>query len=279
MNFRNLFYLFFSVIFLVSCKGKLEKLKATGDSKAIYKAAIAAYDKEKYADAQELFEAILNNYRGKEEAENLYFKYAYTHYYLKNFLLSNYYFKNFATTFANSKYKEEAEFMAAYSHFNLSPSFRLDQTYTEKAIEEFQNFVNSYPNSKRVEECNKLIDEMRKKLEIKAFEQGRLYYDMKQYEASITSLENMQKEFPETNDVEKIRFFIIKSKYEWALNSVLEKKEDRLSTTIKSCEEFANKFPKSKYIKEIKSIDKIANNKLKELKNERHQVKSTGARP
>jgi outer membrane protein assembly factor BamD len=279
MNLKNYILLFFSIIFLFSCKGKLEKLKATGDAKAIYKAAITAFDKQKYADAQDLFEAILNNYRGKEEAENLYFKYAYTHYYLKNFLLSNYYFKNFATTFPNSKMKEEAEFMSAYSHYHLSPTFRLDQTYTEKAIDELQNFINSYPNSKRVDESNKLIDEMRKKLEIKAFEQGRLYHDMKQYEASITSLENMQKEFPESTEVEKIRYYIIKSKYEWALNSVLEKKEDRLSTTIASCTEFLNKFPKSKYIKEINSIDKIANTKLKDLKNERHQVKSTGIRP
>ena len=174
MNLKNYILLFFSIIFLFSCKGKLEKLKATGDAKAIYKAAITAFDKQKYADAQDLFEAILNNYRGKEEAENLYFKYAYTHYYLKNFLLSNYYFKNFATTFPNSKMKEEAEFMSAYSHYHLSPTFRLDQTYTEKAIDELQNFINSYPNSKRVDESNKLIDEMRKKLEIKAFEQGRL---------------------------------------------------------------------------------------------------------
>ncbi len=279
MKLRLYSVLFFSLFLLVSCKSKLEKLKATGDSKSIYKAAIAYYDKGKYADAQDLFESILNNFRGKEEAEILYFKYAYTHYYLKSFMLSNYYFKNFVSTFSNSKLKEEAEFMAAYSHFKLSPTFRLEQTYSEKAIDELQNFINTYPSSSRLDECNKLIDEMRKKLEVKAFDQGKLYYDMKQYEAAIKSFENMQREFPETNDLERIRFYVIQSKYEWALNSVLEKKEERLTNTNEVCQEFLNKFPKSKYSKEVKVIEKIVNSKIKELKNERYQVKSAGTRP
>ena len=65
-------------------------------------------------------------------------------------------FKNFSNTFPNSEYREESDFMTAYSNYQLSPTFRLDQTYTIKAIEGFQLFANTYPDSKRVEECNRL---------------------------------------------------------------------------------------------------------------------------
>ena len=57
--------------------------------------------------------------------------------------------------------KEEAEYMAAYSNFRLSPNYKLDQTYTEKAIEGFEQFINLYPTTERAVNANKLIDEMR----------------------------------------------------------------------------------------------------------------------
>lgn len=62
--------------------------------------------------------------------------------------------------------------MSVYSLYKTSPGYRLDQSNTEKAIDGFQLFVNTYPNSKRVEECNKLIDECRAKIEFKSFEAG-----------------------------------------------------------------------------------------------------------
>ena len=39
-----------------------------------------------------------------------------------------------------------------------SPDFTLDQDNTYKAIESLQLFINMYPKSERVSECNQLID-------------------------------------------------------------------------------------------------------------------------
>ncbi len=173
--------LILTVSFFSACTSEINKIKAKGDTKAIYNKAFELYEKKKYAQAQELFEIVLNNYRGKAEAEKLYFAYSYTHYHMKNFILASYYFKNFASTFVNSKNREEAEFMSAYSTYLMSPSYRLEQSNTSKAIAEFEQFTNTYPQSTRVDKCNALIDELRKKLEKKAFEEGKLYFDMKEY--------------------------------------------------------------------------------------------------
>ena len=259
-----------------SCKSNFERVRTSGDVSLIYKTAFEYYDKGKYQDAQTLFEGIISNYRGKAESEKLYFSYAYTHYHLEQFVLASYYFKTFSNTFTNSTQREEAAYMAAYSNYLMSPTYRLDQNYTEKAIEEFQNFVNTYPNSDRVSNCNKQMDLLRKKLEQKAYNEGQLYFDLKDYQAAIRSFENMLKDYPETDNAEKIRYMIIRSEYLLAENSVLEKQEERYVAEIEFINEFAAKYPKSKYIKEVKNIRKTSDLKIKEIKKyDRYQIKST----
>lgn len=59
--------------------------------------------------------------------------------------MANYYFKNFTSTFPNSAQREDADFMAAYANYMMSPGFRLEQTYTEKAIDDMQLFAKHIP--------------------------------------------------------------------------------------------------------------------------------------
>jgi outer membrane protein assembly factor BamD len=195
--------------------------------------------------------------------------------------LASYYYKNFTTTFPNSTYREEAEFRIGFSNYQLSPSYRLDQTYSAKAIEQFQLFVNTYPTSERVAECNKLIDVMRRKMEKKAFAEGELYYDLRQYQAATTSFENLLKDFPESPDAERVRFLILKGNYLLAQNSIFSKQAERYNTTLKYYKKFVGKYTASKYRKEADSIFKNTTKKLKQLENDRqiskqplvHQVK------
>ena len=158
-------YLIFGVLLALSlqaCKSEYEQIRTSGDPKKILEGALAYYEDEEYQRAQSLFELIISSYRGQKEAEEIYFKYAYTYFYTSSFVSAAYYFKNFTQTYSASSLREEAEFMSAYSNYKLSPKFRLDQTYTNTAIQELQLFVNSFPNSDRVQQCNDLIDEMRK---------------------------------------------------------------------------------------------------------------------
>ena len=262
-------------IFLSSCKSDFEKLRAGGDVDLIYKKAFEYYEDEEYLKAQNLFELIINNLRGKVEAEKVYFYYSYTHYYLRRYVLASYYFKNFTTTFPNSTYREEADFMIGFSNYQLSPSYRLDQTYSAKAVDQFQLFVNTYPTSERVAECNKLIDIMRRKMEKKAFAEGELYYNLRQYQAATTSFENLLKDFPESPDAERVRFLILKGNYLLATNSIFAKQQERFNKTADYHRKFVNKYPNSKYRKEADSILKTTTKKLKQLENDRYQIQSS----
>lgn len=261
-------WLLLSGIILLSsaCKSSYETVRTSGNAEMITTKAFEYYEKKEYQKAQTLFDLVLTSLRGDPRAEKAYYYYAYTHYYLKQYLLAAYYFKNFSNTFLNSPFREEAAYMSAYSNYQLSPIYRLDQTNTQTAIDEFQLFTNLFPKSSRVDECNKLIDELRRKQEEKAFGEGELYYNLKQYQASVISFDNLLRDYPESPDVERVRYLIAKGNYQLSNNSIVEKKEERYKETIVRCNDFLEKYPSGKYSKEIKQIRQDAEKTLKAVK-------------
>ncbi|MCB0570704.1 MAG: outer membrane protein assembly factor BamD [Phaeodactylibacter sp.] len=272
---KNLFLAFVVISMLLSaCKSEFEKIRASGDVDRIHKKALEYYENGEYQKAQTLFELVVSSYRGKREAEDIYFKYAYTYYYLEQYILASYYFKNFANTYAASDLREEADYMAAYSNYQLSPTFRLDQKYTEEAINGFQLFVNTYPNSERVEECNRLIDLMRKKLERKAYESAMLYFDLREYQAAIQSFDNVLKDFPDTENAEQIRYLSLRSSFLLAKNSFVDKQEERFKEAESRSREFLARYPESRFQKEARNIFEQS---TEYLNNVRHQNQSAGA--
>lgn len=248
-----------------SCKSEFEKVRASSDPELLYKKAFEYYENEQYLKAQTLFELIIGGLRGKVEAEKVYYYYAYTHYKLKKYILAAYYFKNFSTTFPNSKDREEADFMSGYSNYQMSPSFRLDQTYSLQAIEDFQLFTNTHPMSDRVPQANQLIDEIRAKLEVKDYQQAVLYFDLRQYQSATHCFENMLKDYPDTEEHEQIRYMIVRASYLLAENSVYDKKVERFEATIKAINDFESRYSSSKYSKEINNIKKDSEKSIKSL--------------
>lgn len=261
-------------LMMTSCKGEFEKIRASGDVNLLLKKGLEYYDKGEYQKAQTLFELVMPSIKGRPELESVSYKYSYTHYYLHTYTTAAYYFKNFAITFANSPLREEAEYMAAYSEYKESPSYKLDQQSTQKAVDGFQSFVNNFPESKRVKDCNKLMDELRKKQERKAIEEGDLYFKIEEYQAAITVFENLLKDFPETTEAEQVRFSILKSAYLLAENSIYEKQLERFKIVVDKYNDLNDKFPKTRFKKEAEVYLKNSNKKIQEFSHVRHQVQS-----
>lgn len=262
-----------AMLFMASCKSEFEKVRVSGNPDLILKKASEYYADKKYQRAQTLYELVLSSLRGRPDAEKANFQYAYTHYYLKQYILGAYYFKSFANTYTNSPLREEAAYLSAYCNYLQSPVHRLDQAATLTAIDEFQLFVNLFPNSPKVEECNRLIDEMRRKLEEKAFAEGELYYNLRQYQSAVLSFDNLLKDYPESPDVERVRYLIAKSDYLLSKNSVVEKKVERYEETIARCDAFIQKHSSGKYASEIKEIRKASEKELKTAKKHHEKVK------
>jgi outer membrane protein assembly factor BamD (BamD/ComL family) len=126
----------------------------------------------------------------------------------------------------------------------------LDQENTKKAIEAYQYYINTYPESESIPECNEKISKLRDKLEKKAVEQARLYYRTRSYRAAAVSLDNLLIDFPDIDQAEYIKFLTIQANYKFAENSYVNKKAERYADVITSYESFVARFPQSEYTEE-----------------------------
>jgi outer membrane protein assembly factor BamD len=252
-------FLILLVSTIVSCKHS--RLLKNPDLDTKYNAAIAYYNEKDYSRALQLFDQMMGAIRATDKAEDLYYYYSYCYFYQKDYTLASYYFKRYYTSFPNTSRAEECLFMSAYCNFLNSPSYSLDQTSTNDAIKELQLFMNIYPKSKRVPECNDLIDKMRAKLEMKDYKIAKLYYRMKDFAAAIMTFHNILKEYPETVHREEILFLVIKSYAKYASLSVKEKQYERFTNTTIAFQDFYKEFPASKFAGEAAEL----NEKSKEV--------------
>ncbi len=230
-----------------------------------YQEAIKYYENEKYSKALTLFEDLLTRYRGTSDAEDLAYYTAYASYRLKDYISARYHFKQFALNYPNSQRAEECRFMSAYCFYLDSPRSNLDQENTRKAIEELQLFVNLYPDSERAKEASDLIQNLRDKLEKKAFDNAKLYYNMglpDDYRAAVIALENVLRQYPDTKHAEDVEYLLIKSQYLFADNSYPHRQEERFNQMLDYYETFQEHFPESKYSNELKGLRSSAERKV-----------------
>jgi outer membrane protein assembly factor BamD len=249
-----------SLVLLGSCT--FNTAKKIRDPKKKYEKAVDYYVLGKYAKAQILLEDVILSLRMTEEGEDALFKFADSHYNMKDYILAGYYFRKYVEDYPKGKYAEISQFMSAKCYFLDAPKSKLEQSATITALQEFELFITKYPNSEKISECNDYVDALRNKLEKKSFENAKLYYDIGYYNAASIALKNSLDNYPDSKYKEEILYYIVLSKYKYAKNSIMTKQEERYKSVIKATEKFTEKFPKSSYIKEIESIYAVSKKEL-----------------
>lgn len=241
------------MVLFAACSESLQKIQRK-DADYKYEKAKEFYEDGNYAKALPLFEELITVYKGTKSVDEIYYMYAMCHYHSGNFLVAGFHFKNIRDSYSLSTYAEESLYMFGYCYYRLSPATNLDQTYTEKAMEALQLYINSYPNTERLEQCNLLIEQLRRKLEIKAYKNASLYLRIRDYKAAAVAFNNVLKNFPDTEDAEDIQFLIIKSYYEYAIHSYESKQRERYDLALDAYKIFAAKYPNSELMKEATQL-------------------------
>ncbi len=260
MRFLGIGLVLFMVI-LSSC-GDYNKIVKSTDYEFKYKKAIEYYEEGEYARAGNLFNELVNIYRGTTRADKIYYYYAKSLIGQKDYLLSGHYFSSLVKEFPGSEFAEEAQFMIGYCAYLRSPKPRLDQSVTQEAIDALQLYINLYPFNERVDEANRLIDELEDKLVFKSYLSAKLYYDFENYKASVIALTNSIEKYPDSKYREELKYMLLKSKYLLALNSVSNKQENRYSSALDEYFSFIDEFPNSKYAKEVSKFYEKAKDEL-----------------
>ncbi len=251
---------------LAGCSEYQKVLKSTNLEYKLKK-AIEYYEDEKYNKAYPLFDELLTLYRGTPKAQDVYYYYAYTNYHIGDYILAAYHFKNFYKTFPGYAKAEEAAFMVGYCYNLESPPYSLDQSYTYKAINELQLFVNTHPESEKLSECNKLISELRAKLEKKSFEKAKLYYETEYYMSAVVAFNNTLNDFPDTEFREEALFLRLQSAYKLADNSIEGKKLQRFIEAQTAYFDFVETYPESPKNEKANEIYGEIQGIIKQLRN------------
>lgn len=250
-----------SIILLSSCSDYSELLKSTDYDKK-FEAAKEYYNEDEYFKAETLLKELLTIYKGTKKAEEIYYYYAYCQFALNDFDFAAFHFKNFVKNFSNSDRAEEMHYMIPVCYSKMSPKSTLDQTNTKKAIEEFQLFVDKFPTSERRLQANEEIDKLRGKLERKSYDLAYLYYKVEDYKAAIIAFKNVIKDYPDIENREEIRFYIVESSYLLAKMSVESKKNERFEKALEEIRAFEYKYKNSEYQKQVTNYSKLSKKAL-----------------
>ena len=246
-------------------KGKkvsVHRVIKSADPDLIYSEGLKHYGREKWKQAADLFDACQAYYVGDVREDSIAFFSARSKFKNRDYAEATTQLDEFRRKFGRSQFVEDAEAMLAMCHYYLAPDPTRDQTITAEAIVAFSEFIERYPNSKRVEAFSELILELTERLKEKAYLNAYTYYKIQRYKSAVVALRNALKMYPDTPHREDILYLIAASKYRLAHNSVLEKQGDRYLDVLDSYYSFINEFPESKRRKELERYIKEAKDYL-----------------
>lgn len=258
----------------------------SNDAQYVLKTADELFAKKKWRYATDLYTKAAPDFAGTKESEHILLNSAYANYYDGNEALAAKQFENFYVQFRNSPKAQEALYMSAYSYYKGSPAYNLDQKNTYEAMKALQGFIDTYPTSDKVKEANELINDLRRKLEKKAFNIAKDYYRTLKFKAAAVNFGNFIDDFPDSKYREEAYIYLLRSKAELAIQSVLSKKENRLKDAKTSYRLLKRTYPNSpyleeaeKWLKKIEDEEIVTKEQLKKIeeynKNRKNLIKNT----
>ena len=188
-----------------------------------------------YLEAISEFEVIRLQYPGSVIADSAQYYLGECHFYQDEFLLAAEEYQTLRRNMPASPLVPLAQYKIAMCYYNLSPKSSLDQSYTKRAIDEFQTFIEYYPKSDLVKGAEEKITELNTKLAKKIFDSGILYMKLDDY-ASATLYFNLVIEkyhdtpYAELAQLNKVRTLVARKKYAEARTEI-EKYFDKYPST------------------------------------------------
>jgi len=198
-------------LILLNCSGN--KPDVTIDLESRFNQGKAFLEDEKYLRAQEEFQYVVIRGTGSDLGDDAQFYLGESFFLNKEYLLAISEFEKLARKMAFSPYVEKARYRICEAYDIESPEYYLDQTFLQKALERYQEFIEDFPSSPKVNEALAAIQELRNKMAFKILETGVLYIKMEEFESAIFAYEQLIANFYDTSYAEEAHIGIIKSHY------------------------------------------------------------------
>jgi len=230
-----------------------------------YEKALKYYDNKAYLSAARIFEELYPLSIGTPLGDTILFLFADSYFQNRDYQMAAFHYKDYTRRYPGTERTELAALNAVKAMYYNSPDYNLDQFVTTLAIDEVNLFIQQYPYSKYIEECNEILDEMREKLAKKEMEIVKMYYDIGYHDAAQIMARNFLKSYSYSKYAPEALYILIKNSYDFALKSVENKKYNRYKDCIEAYETMLSQYPENKYLANSKKIATEAQNQINKL--------------
>lgn len=250
ITMKKIIFLFIITIFW-NCSSSVDTSSLSAEEHLAYAKNLML--DENYDDAIREFQSILLQYTGSVVNDDAQYFLGYTYFKKGQYLLAAYEFSKLIRDIPASEFIQDSQFMLGECYYQLSPNYQLEQSYTKKAIEEFQAFIEFFPTHPKVPEAEEKIKELYIKFAEKEYNSARIYEKMEYYNAAIDYYKSVSDTYHDTK-------FAPLAQYKYISLLLLKNRNDE---ALRSIAEFIKKYPQDSNINELKKIqekfDKLSN--------------------
>ncbi|MEW6652647.1 MAG: outer membrane protein assembly factor BamD [Bacteroidota bacterium] len=237
-------------LLLVNCGSAVDTSKYNVEE--YYNYLMSLYNEEDYESAVPEFQNFLLQYSGSAYNDDAQYYLAMTYFKREQYLLSAYEFSKLIRNIPASPFVSESQYMLAECYYQLAPPYQLEQSYTKKAIEEFQAFIDFFPADKKAETASAKIKELNERLAEKEYQAAVIYEKMEYERAAIKYYSNVAEYYHDTQFAPQALYRKIQLEIKKGMNS------EALSDAVV----FLSRYPYDVNAKEIQEIEtRLSQNK------------------
>lgn len=234
------------------CRSQYEIMLNSADVDAKYMYANQLMELKKWRKAASMYESLSMQTSGTERDDTVRYYWAYCNYKDRDITTAEANFTSFLELYPMGAFSAEAKFLKLDCLFRSTYRYELDQNPTRVCIAAISEYVFAEnPDSLHLAVCTQMLDELTERLNKKAFSGAYLYYKMEDYIAARVAFKNILKDNAETPYREDILYYIAKSAYKYAQNSVASKQQERYMDFADEYFNFVSELPESAYRKDL----------------------------
>ena len=254
MRLKTLFITLTALLALASCKTEYAALLEGNDIPAKYAKAFELFEAKKYARAAEMFESLTVLTSGLPQDDTVQFYWGLSNYKYGDYVTAEGNLEKFIDVYPTSPFTEQAKFLRLDCLYRSTYRYELDQQPTYRAMTAISQFILENKGSEYIPRCREMLDDLKDRLELKAYKGAWLYYHMEDYLAAHYALKNVLKDNADNRYREEILYFTAMSSYKYALNSVPSKQRERYMTFVDDYFNIVSEYPENEHRKELDAL-------------------------
>jgi len=153
--------------------------------------------KKKYDDAIQTFEKVRDRYPYSEQALLAQMKVADAYFYSKKYDEALQAYKEFEKLHPTNKAVPYCIYREGLCCYRQRSTIDRDQTYTQRAISEFQRLKQKYPQCEYIAKADQYLARCRQDLAAHEFYVAEFYYKTKRYQAALDRYQDLAQDYPD----------------------------------------------------------------------------------